>query len=236
MSSDIRYIDTNARSKILCIRNIYFLTVITISVLISLVIGLLLYQSLPDPVTLQWGLNLEAARMTAKTQKLIYFIPIIQIVNGLIITMCNVVIKKSKLSLVRASEEDLKNIIEKKFLLSKLAFFTALMVEFMYVFVQLIIFTQDLRYLILIILLLTIMAIIIGYYVMKIPKIVYPKFDYGWKNKYLYFNREDASIFVEKHSGIGYTINFANKIGVCIFVCTMLTVIGLIVGSILLIK
>lgn len=235
MSSNIRYTDITARNNILCIKNLYFCIIITITVALSIVIGLLLYEELPNQVALQWGLNLEVTRSALKTKKLIYFIPAIQLINGLIIVMCNVIIKKSKLSLVRASKKDVESILAKKYLMSKLIFFTVLMTEIIYTVVQLIIFSQELTYLILIIVLLIVMICIIGYYVRKIPKIIYPKFDYGWKNKYIYYNKDDASIFVEKKEGIGYTINFANKIAIVIFTATILCVIGMNLGIILLI-
>ncbi len=236
MNDNIRYTDTSARNNIMCINNIFFIIVTLISTLVSILIGIMLYDELPNQIALQWDFTLNVTRTIEKTRNIIYVIPIVQFVSGSMILMCNIVIRRSKLALVRVNDEDLTKIIKKKLLMSKFILFTLIFVEVIFVVVQYIIFKQELIYLVAIGILLVIQIISTIYFIYKIPKITYPKFEYGWKNKYVYYNKDDASIFVEKYNGIGYTINFANRIAVGIFIATLVVVAMMIIATLSLVS
>ncbi|MBM7836098.1 DUF1648 domain-containing protein [Clostridium sardiniense] len=49
--------------------------------------------------------------------------------------------------------------------------------------------------------------------------------DSKWKFGFIYYNKQDPSIFVEKRVGIGWTINAGNKIGMLLYILTLVIVV-----------
>lgn len=50
--------------------------------------------------------------------------------------------------------------------------------------------------------------------------------DRYWRAGMFYYNKEDASMFVEKRIGVGFTLNFARPLAIILFVGLLLFIIG----------
>lgn len=57
--------------------------------------------------------------------------------------------------------------------------------------------------------------------------------DEYWKLGFIYYNKEDPSIMVEKRVGIGWTINAGNKVGMAIYIAILLLIVGSIITTII---
>lgn len=56
-------------------------------------------------------------------------------------------------------------------------------------------------------------------------KVIQRDDDSKWKFGLIYYNKQDPSIFVEKRVGIGWTINAGNKIGMLLYIITVIILI-----------
>lgn len=64
-------------------------------------------------------------------------------------------------------------------------------------------------------------------------KVIQRDDDSKWKFGFIYYNKQDPSIFVEKRVGIGWTMNAGNKIGMLLYILTLVILVFAICMSII---
>ncbi len=233
--NNIRTADISIRNKRLAIKQRYFLIIGLLLTIISLLIGIILYDDLPSNVIMQWKLTDfgESFRTVDKSRGLIYILPLTQLLMMFLMVFTNIIGVKSKIELQGEKSEELKEIrdkiIRKRFLVSKMLILVFIFVQLTFLIMQLTIFTQNIYWIIAFLVLVIIMLSLMAYFATKIKKIKYPRSSGGWKNNAIYSNKKDSAMFVEKKWGIGYTINFSNKLAVALFIGMILVLVGLLI-------
>lgn len=218
-------IDTTFRKRKLAVSKWWLLSYVII-ILITIFIPIMLYDKLPNQLPTHFDISGNADIWTVKNRA-IWYIPISQIFNLIIMSFVYFIIKRSKQELcVNDPENSSKNNVRYRYIMSKCIIFYGLFLEIGFLTNQLFIvgIFKNKLWIVLMPLLttLTVILLIIGIFykigqggwkIGKQKKSDTEKIDRDddkyWKLGSFYFNPNDPAVFVEKRFGIGWTNNFA---------------------------
>lgn len=214
---------------------LYFV-VIAITVFASV----LKYPSLPEQIPMHYNIAGEVDRYAAKSIGTFVTMPVMQLLIGLLFAGINLAIGTSK------RQWDFKRNSAFRGVMSITLFAIGFMVMLMFTCVQLSMLTilNEKLMILLPIAFLVATFIICIYLVVKVGQggsrlkttddelVNTVDDDRYWLGGFLYFNKNDPSLFVEKRFGIGYTLNFGNPksliaIGVLVILIVALMVLPL---------
>lgn len=212
---------------------------------VTIVIGLLLYEQMPEMVPINYDLSGNPIGYAAKSMQLVFFAPGIQFFMLLLFGFIYVVILKTKRNI---DEDRIEESIEQNRLFkNRWLMFTivgALVMELMFLFMQLSfvgVFT-DMNMVFYVTM--AGVAIIIGMVVFiaiktgqsgnrikltkneKTGEVINRDDDKYWKLGMFYFNKDDPSLFVEKRFGVGFTNNFAHPMAWIILIVVFAIIIA----------
>lgn len=206
----------------------YLLYLVVIAAAIIAVI--LKYPSLPDQIPMHYNIAGEVDRYAPKTIGVFAVMPIIQLLIGMMFAGINVAIRTSK------RQRDFNRSSAFRGVLSVTLFAIGFMVMLLMTCVQLtmldilnekMMIFLPIGFLIVITAICVFLAVKVGQGGSRLkgaydqPAVTVDD-DSHWVGGFLYFNKKDPSVFVEKRFGIGYTLNFGNPI-------SMLVGVGLLV-------
>lgn len=204
------------------------------------------YGALPNNIPIHWGPSGQPDAFTTKTPfTAVSLLVILFILQTMFLTM-HYFIQQSgiRTSAVRIKSSQIQKLAFRKYT-SWLLFFIVVLVTILFSFFQLTIIHPDIvddRIMFSVpfaFLMLTLIAT--GIYAFKAGQsgtrigtnveepvdelVMDVDEDCYWKLGVFYVNRQDPSIFVEKRFGVGWTINFANPIGILITILPVLVII-----------
>ncbi|MBC3887953.1 DUF1648 domain-containing protein [Acetobacterium paludosum] len=192
-----------------------YLAIIAITVLATV----LKYPSLPEQIPVHFNIAGEVDRYAQKSIGTVAIMPVIQLLIGMLFAAINVAIRMSK----RQGNFQKSNVF--RGVMSMTLFAIGLMVMLLLTCVQFSMMTilseklisvLPLAFLIAIFVICAYLAIKVGQGGSRLkgtgnqPENMIDD-DSHWIGGFLYFNKNDPSLFVEKRFGIGYTLNFGNK-------------------------
>lgn len=219
-------------------------------------IGLILYtytqyDLLPNEIPIHWGPSGQPDAFTNKTPFSAVSLLVILLIMQLMFMTIHYFIKQSgiRTSVVRMKSSQIQKLAFRKYT-SWLLFFIAVLITVLFSFLQIsIIHTNAINekmmfgipfaFLVITLISTGIYAFKAGQGGTRITTEIEEPFeqlimdvdeDRYWKLGVFYVNRQDPSIFVEKRFGVGWTINFANPIGILI---TFLPILAIILISLL---
>lgn len=224
----------------------FFLHLIIIIATIAL--GFLFYDKMPLKVPIQKGTN-GMIIYAEKSYRLIFFMPMMQLFISIVFGFAYFVTRRTRPELdVQQMQKSLEQNIKYRYAWSCFAVFGGLMLILVFLISQLEILTLISNEAALIVPFVAVGILIISAITLAIKtgqsgsrinsnnakeaKTINKHDDASWKLGIIYFNKEDASIFVEKRFGVGFTINFARPISWLIIAIIVIIIIGaLIIGK-----
>ncbi|GGH38512.1 DUF1648 domain-containing protein [Paenibacillus segetis] len=221
-------VDTNFRRQKLAVSNKWFLIHFAITVICAIFV-FANYDRIPDTIAMKFDFQGNVVRTAAKSMWTVLFPSIMQLIMILMFLLINRSISSSKQQVHAANPEQSvrQNIIFRRrwsmfTLISSFAMiilFTLIQFNMMYPqSIEIIMFVSVLIP-IFIVLFALVLSITTGQGGSRIgrSKVGSPiqpvNDDAYWKLGVVYFNPQDPAIWVEKRSGIGWTVNFANPKG-----------------------
>ena len=218
-------IDTTFRKRKLAVSKWWFFTYVII-ILITTFVPIILYDKLPSQLPTHFDISGNADMWTVKSRA-IWYIPISQIFNLIIMLFVYFIIKKSKQDIsTNDPVNSSKNSVRYRYIMSRLIVFSGLLLQVGFLTNQLYIIgiLTNKLWIVLMPLLTTLTVIILviviiykigqgGWKISKQKKGTSGEIDREddkfWKLGSFYFNPNDPAVFIEKRFGIGWTINFA---------------------------
>lgn len=232
-------VDTEFRKKKLMVSPLWFVVYIII-ILTTLFLGFFMYDKIPDRIPMHYNINGEVDSYTAKSYKVLFFAPVIQIFMTFLMAFVYWVIGKSKQQFDPSDIE--KSIDQNRVFRYRWSAFIMLMGPLLlvvFLFLQLTFtgFIKDVR-LVTIVPMVIVLIIVASSIVLSVTtgqggsrvrlvtnksgNAIFRDEDKFWKLGIFYYNPEDPAIFIEKRFGVGWTNNFARPI-------TWVMLIGIIV-------
>lgn len=239
--------DTTFYSKKLAVSRLWFLAY-AIIIIATIALGFYFYASLPDQVPMNTAADGAVSYMD-KSMKLIFFMPIIQLIVAGSFALGYYSIKKARPELsASAVKRSAQQNIKHRYAWSSFLVFNGLAMVLLFLFVQLEIFgvvkgiTMIASFVLVGIMLVgaVALAVIFGQSGSRIKgeesgekqdKVLNRDDDKYWKMGMFYVNRDDPSLFVEKRFGIGFTLNFGRPLGWIVLGVIAIVVIGSIIIS-----
>lgn len=237
-------VDTNFRRQRLALSNGYYLIH---AVLIALCSGLALtlYSRYPDVIPMQYNFQGEVTRSVAKSYGTVLFPNIMQLFVTLLLMFVNWIIQKSKQQLSPSNpEKSARQNATFRFRWSIFNFFASIMLVLLFSYMQFtMIYTVDSRISLFIALLVPLIIVCGALYLSYSTgqggsRIGHSQEDSSsdfpvnddryWKLGGFYYNRQDSSIFVEKRTGIGWTMNFAKPLAWLFFLAPLVVILLLV--------
>ncbi len=223
-------VNTSFKRDMAMINPMWFIIYIVI-IAATVVISLMLYDTLPDQLPTRYNAAGQIITYTAKTYGAILYMPLIQLFMVLISVFAYYSIVNSKLQIDPANREQTyqQNILFRK-RWSGYAFVLGLIVLLMFTGVQFAILGLIPHPTIIVVSVLLTVVIIAGTITLAIttgqsgsrikvghdndsPSETIAKDDDSyWKWGVFYYNPQDPSLFVEKRFGIGWTFNFGRRV------------------------
>lgn len=222
------------------IRTSWYLLYLVI-IAITVFAPVLKYPSLPEQIPMHYNIAGEVDRYAAKSIGIFLTMPVMQLLIGLMFAGINLAISTSK------RQRDFKRNSAFRGVMSITLFAIGFMVMLLFTCIQLSMLTilnERLTMFLPIVFLVAIFIICI-YLAVKVgqggsrlkatddAQVNTVDDDRYWLGGFLYCNKNDPSLFVEKRFGMGYTLNFGNQksliaIGILVILIVALTVLPLI--------
>ena len=204
---------------------------------VAVIAVVLKYPSLPDQIPMHYNIAGEVDRYAQKSIGIFAVMPIIQLLIGLMFAGINVAIRTSK------RQRDFNRSNAFRGVLSVTLFAIGCMVMILLTCVQLamVSFINEKLMMVLPIAFLIATTAICVYLAIKVGqggsrlKGTYGKpaeavdDDSHWIGGFLYFNKKDPSVFVEKRFGIGYTLNFGNPVSMLVGAALLVLIAALLI-------
>ncbi|WP_068782765.1 DUF1648 domain-containing protein [Paenibacillus phocaensis] len=232
-------VDTSFRRQKLALSGKWFLIHVVL-ILASIALTISHYADIPDPVAMKFDFTGQVVSSAAKSYRVVLFPNVMQLIMTLLFWFVNWSIHHSKQQLQAADPE--RSLRQNAAFRRRWSVFTlssSLAMVLMFSFMQInmirpmdigIVSLVSLAVPMFIVLFALVLSFTTGQGGSRIgrrPSAVRSgtapvKDDRYWKLGSIYFNPQDPSLFVEKRSGIGWTLNFANPI-------SWLTLLGILV-------
>lgn len=236
-------LDTEFRKKRVRVSPLWFLLYFA-AIVLTVGIGLYMYDIMPDKVPMQYNMNGEVTRWADKSYKLLLFAPLMQVFITVLMAFVYWTIGKAKQQVDVA--QPMRSIEQNRifrYRWSAFTVFSGLAVIMLFGFMQIsILGVVKSPWLIISIPMVISLVIVISSIILSITtgqggsrisvesnefnNVVNRDDDKHWKFGIFYYNPDDPALFVEKRFGIGWTNNFARPL-------SWVMIIGLVIILIL---
>lgn len=221
-------IDTNFRRQKLAVSNKWFLIHFALTVICAIFVYAN-YDRIPESIAMKFDFQGNVVRTAAKSMWTVLFPNIMQLVMILVFLMVNRSISTSKQQVHAGNPEQSvrQNIIFRR-RWSLFTLISSFAMVFLFALIQFnMLYPQSMEIVVVVSMLVPIFIVLFALILSittgqggsrigrsKVGSPIQPVNDDAyWKLGVLYFNPQDPAIWVEKRSGIGWTINFANLKG-----------------------
>lgn len=233
-------------SKISSYMIIYYIFIAITFMAINIIAAVMKYKDLPERIAIHFNASGVADGWTNKS--LIAILPLIITILFMILIYIgtDILIQKTSFKIdPKNSEESHKANLKSKKLVSIMMFITMIPVLISLTignFVTLTILPESYMKFVMYIPLITLLGVIgltvvlvkaKNNYKVKNNEVTYKNDDDYWKWGFVYYNKQNPNIFVEKRSGIGVTINAGTKVGMAIYIGIIILLIGSIIAPII---
>ena len=241
-------IDTDFRKKSMLVSPWWFLSYAVV-ILATLGLGLLMYDTIPDRIPMNYNMSGEVTRWVNKSYKVLFFAPASQAFITFLMMFVYRIIGKAKQQIHPAYPE--KSVEQNRIFRYRWSAFTVFMglaVLGLFGFTQLsmtgiitnpwIIMTVPLMITGIIVAAAVVLSVTTGQGGSRIAvgkkasgEVINRDEDQYWKLGVFYYNPEDPALFVEKRFGVGWTNNFARPMSWVMLVGLLILIVLFVIGT-----
>lgn len=238
----------NKNGKLIASRKWFIIPIIMI--IINFIITYICYPGLPDRIPTHWGLD-GADAWSAKSFVTVFIHPIMQCILLVLLYVSYLSIGMSK---QQSSTNNTKNSLEKNkifryyssMIMVIIAIFVELMLSYLNYVALLLLQMNNVIMIVLVVLILLTSAASVFIQVKfgqggnriklqgddGIIEVEERNDDKYWILGFLYYNKQDPALFVEKRFGVGWTVNFGSTLGLALVLGPTILLIGLLIVTI----
>ncbi|EDH3594666.1 hypothetical protein GCV60_15155 [Listeria monocytogenes] len=244
MTTTKRYASLDSRKKNPLTKTTVFLMTYLVILAVEYIIIIAFYDKIPNVIPYQWSSTFQIEQTAKKSILTVSFIPVIQTFILVIFVVVNKLVGKSRIQIL-ASEplESLDRIEKYRKFMSKFLFLIFLLVQLNLFLVNMMICFQTQLFKYTLILGMVLLFLVTIRQILKIigldnqstsssyKSLRVNEDNSGWKNSWLYVNKEDSSFVIEKRYGFGYTLNFARFESWIFLLFVILIIVGILIFS-----
>lgn len=238
----------NKNGKLVASKKWFIIPIIMI--IINFIITYICYPGLPDKIPTHWGFHGVDA-WSAKSYTTVFIHPVMQCILLVLLYVSYLSIGMSK---QQSSTNNTKNSLEKnkifRYYSSMIMVITTIFVELMLSYlnyIALLLFKMNNVIMIVLVVLILSTAVVSVFIQVKfgqggnkiklkgddsIIEVEEKNDDKYWILGFLYYNKQDPALFVEKRFGVGWTVNFGSALGLALVLLPIILLIGLLIVSI----